>query len=107
MKYRVGFSALAFVAASVSLVSTAAAQEDYTTWAHTEFIKVNTASTGGGAGVATTITGFPVLVRLTSAQATVFAQAKAGGADVRFRRRGSPRRTDRGRCYGLSGCPRR
>jgi hypothetical protein len=90
MKYRVGFSALAFVAASMSLVSTAAAQEDYSTWAHTEFIKVNTASTGGGAGVATTITGFPVLVRLTSAQATVFAQAKAGGADVRFRRIGGP-----------------
>ena len=90
MKHRIGFSALALVAASISLVSPVVAQEDYSTWAHTEFIKVNTAATGGGAGVATTITGFPVLVRLTAAQATVFAQSKAGGADVRFRRIGGP-----------------
>jgi biopolymer transport protein ExbB len=69
-----------------ALASLAAAQEDYSTWAYNESIKVNTAATGGGAGTTTVVTGFPVLVRLTSAQATVFAQAKAGGADIRFRR---------------------
>lgn len=73
-------------AVCLSLASFAAAQEDYSTWAHNESIKVNTAATGGGAGTTTLVTGFPVLVRLTSAQAGVFAQAKAGGADVRFRR---------------------
>ncbi|MCD6023968.1 MAG: putative protein of unknown function acetylesterase [Fibrobacteria bacterium] len=86
MKYRARFSARAFSAVCVSLLSMAAAQEDYSTWAHNESIKVNTAATGGGAGTTTVLTGFPVLVRLTAAQATVFAQAKAGGADIRFRR---------------------
>jgi hypothetical protein len=74
----------AFVAAG------AMAQEDYTTWAHMKVLTLSTSSTGGGAGVAGTVTGFPVLVRLTSAQADVFAQSKTGGADLRFRRLPGP-----------------
>jgi hypothetical protein len=53
-------------------------------------LTLSTSSTGGGAGVAGTVTGFPVLVRLTSAQADVFAQSKTGGADLRFRRLPGP-----------------
>jgi hypothetical protein len=90
MKQGTWFSAGMFVIAGAALVSQGWSQEDYTTWAHTEFIKVNTAATGGGAGVTSTLTGFPVLVRLTAAQTTVFAQAKGNGADIRFRRIGGP-----------------
>jgi hypothetical protein len=68
----------------------AVAQEDYSSWAHTKAITLNTAATGGGAGVTGSVGGFPVLVRLTAAQSEIFTQAKAGGADIRFRRLPGP-----------------
>jgi biopolymer transport protein ExbB len=60
----------------------------YDTWAHYRTITVNTTATGGGAGVAGAVTGFPLLVRLTNASpatgSDVLVSALAGGADVRF-----------------------
>ncbi len=78
-------SAFALVAA---LAFPATAQEDYSTWAHTKVITLNTSATG--ANVAGLVGGFQVLVRLTSAHAEIFAQAKANGADLRFRRLPGP-----------------
>ena len=59
------------------------AQENYTAdWAHHLFVNLNTTATG--AGVAADVRDFPVLVRLGAADSAIFAQAKAGGADLRF-----------------------
>ncbi len=52
----------------------------YVGWAHSQKLVLNT--TASGAGVAGAVTGFPVLVRLTGANFN-FAEAQAGGADVR------------------------
>jgi hypothetical protein len=60
------------------------AQENYSQWSHYRTLILNTTGSGGGAGVPGNVTGFPLLVRLTSAHADVFAQSKAGGADLRF-----------------------
>ena len=63
--------------------SFAAAADDYSQWAHSCIITLNTSASG--ANVATPQTGFPVLIRLTSATpAFVFSQALAGGLDIRF-----------------------
>jgi biopolymer transport protein ExbB len=59
--------------------------EDYSTWGAYRAITINTAAGSGGANVAGTVTNFPVLVRLTSAQADVFSGSLgANGADIRF-----------------------
>jgi hypothetical protein len=50
-------------------------------WLHAGAIRLNTAATG--AGVAGTVTNFPVLIRLTSTNFT-FGQARASGEDIRF-----------------------
>jgi hypothetical protein len=50
-------------------------------WAHAARIVINT--TASGAGVGTTLTGFPMLVRLAYADLD-FSQAAADGADLRF-----------------------
>jgi hypothetical protein len=55
--------------------------EDYSLWSNTLSIKLNT--TAGGANVANTITGFPVLVRLRS-PTFAFAQCLPDGRDLRF-----------------------
>ena len=57
-------------------------QETYSTWAHYKEVTVNT--TSAGANVAGGVGKFPLLVRLTSANADVFTQAAANGADIRF-----------------------
>jgi hypothetical protein len=57
-------------------------QENYGLWSHYKNIAVNTKASG--ANVTAPVANFPVLVRLTSAQADVFSMAKAGGADIRF-----------------------
>ncbi len=72
MKFKLGLIALA-MSASVAL-----AQENYSTWGSMRFLTIN-GSVGGG-----TVTKFPLLVRLTSAQADVFANSKGKGADIRF-----------------------
>jgi predicted secreted protein len=53
----------------------------YSQWTHSCTITLNTMASG--ANVATTQTGFPVLVRLTSSN-FAFAEAKSGGLDIRF-----------------------
>jgi hypothetical protein len=55
--------------------------EDYSTWAHSRKILINTSPTG--ADVKTAITGFPLLVRL-QAPAFDFSQTLPLGIDVRF-----------------------
>ena len=59
------------------------AQEDYSTWAERRDITINTTNTSNGANVTTTQNNFPVLVRLTSAQASAFVATNAQ-ASVRF-----------------------
>ena len=54
----------------------------YDAWTQNRAIRLNTGVTG--ANVAGNVTGFPVLIRLTPAESTIFVQAKAGGADLRF-----------------------
>jgi hypothetical protein len=55
------------------------------TWTRYLDLTINTASSGGGANVAGSVTNFPLLVRLDSANApAVFAEALTGGADLRF-----------------------
>jgi Concanavalin A-like lectin/glucanases superfamily/Domain of unknown function (DUF2341) len=53
----------------------------YVGWSYSQKLVLNT--TASGAGVAGMVTGFPALVRLTGANFS-FAEANAGGADVRF-----------------------
>ncbi len=61
-------------------------QETYSTWTAYKNITINTTTdtANGGASVANTVTNFPTLVRLTSANADVFSQSLANGADIRF-----------------------
>ena len=55
--------------------------EDYSLWSNTLSIKLNT--TAGGANIANTITGIPVLVRLRS-PTIAFGQCLPDGRDLRF-----------------------
>src|SRR6187397_2153048 len=74
-----------WISIGISFVLTAAvafAQDNYGQWAHYKNIAIDTRASG--ANVATAVANFPVLVRLTSADADVFAQSKNGGADIRF-----------------------
>jgi hypothetical protein len=65
------------VGAAVSLQ----AQENYATaWSGHKFVIINTQSPA----IATTQLNFPILLRLGAADSAIFAQAKAGGADLRF-----------------------
>jgi hypothetical protein len=67
--------------------SVCAQTEDYAAWGQWRVFSINTTATSGGANVTGTVAGYPLLVRLTAANASdVFAQAKPGGADLRFRR---------------------
>jgi biopolymer transport protein ExbB len=54
----------------------------YAAWFSSKNIVLNTKATG--ANVSTTITNFPVLVRLSSNNAAIFSGAKSNGADIRF-----------------------
>ena len=57
--------------------------DNYALWTYSCTINLNTKASG--ANVATPQTGFPVLIRLTSANtAFSFAQAQAAGRDIRF-----------------------
>jgi hypothetical protein len=60
----------------------ALSQENLSTWSSYKNIVLNTKASG--AGVTTTQTKFPVLIRLTADNADVFNGALANGADVRF-----------------------
>ena len=69
-------SAVALSAASLF------AQENYASWKSYRTINVNT--TAGGANVAGAVTNYPLAVRLTAAQADVFASGGVNGANIRF-----------------------
>ncbi|HEX2613822.1 MAG TPA: DUF2341 domain-containing protein, partial [Fibrobacteria bacterium] len=56
----------------------AAAQENYSTWGSMRVLTVKPS------GISSSVAKFPLLVRLTSAQADVFANSKGRGADIRF-----------------------
>ena len=56
--------------------------ENYSTWAYSTQFQINTSSSG--ANIASTLTNFPLLIRLTSANFPGFSQTLSGGADVRF-----------------------
>jgi hypothetical protein len=60
----------------------------YKNWGYSRELRLNTAASG--AGVSGTVTGFPVLLRLTSGN-FIFNQASAEGRDIRFAKRdGTP-----------------
>ena len=63
-------------------VALASAQEDYSTWGGHKNVILNTALSG--ANLSTTVTSFPVLVRLGAADSAIFAQSVGRGADLRF-----------------------
>jgi hypothetical protein len=54
---------------------------DYSAWGHSAELVLNT--TSGGAGIASTVTGFPLLVRLKRDNFD-FSQARPDGGDIRF-----------------------
>jgi hypothetical protein len=71
-----------FTSAALLVAALASGQENYETgWSHHRDVILNT--TPGGANVSTTVTEFPLLVRLDSSSAHVFAQARGDGADIR------------------------
>jgi|WetSurMetagenome_2_1015567.scaffolds.fasta_scaffold00017_18 hypothetical protein len=74
--FSIGTVAVLFGAAHVAFGA-----EDYSQWAYSKNITLNT--TPSGADVATNQLGFPVLVRLTGA-AFNFLQAQDSGQDIRF-----------------------
>ncbi len=57
----------------------------YDTWAKYKTLTVNTTSATGAANISSTLTNYPLLVRLTTANADdILGEALASGADVRF-----------------------
>ena len=58
------------------------AVDNYSQWPNSNVISVNTSASG--AGVAGTVTRFPVLVRLNPGNFAGFGATLAGGADIRF-----------------------
>jgi hypothetical protein len=65
----------------VLLAMTSQAAENYSSWTYTSDITLNTTATG--ADIATTLNGFPVLVRLSSSN-FIFSEARGRGQDIRF-----------------------
>ncbi|MCD6023789.1 MAG: hypothetical protein K0Q91_705 [Fibrobacteria bacterium] len=59
------------------------AQEDYSQWAFSRGIAINTNATGANVASSNAY-DFPLLIRLTKAQGEVFANSRANGADIRF-----------------------
>lgn len=70
------------LAALVMGLGAPCAQEAYSLWSHFRELTLNTSATG--ANVAGALMKFPILVRLGSAHADVFAGSKGRGADLRF-----------------------
>ena len=57
------------------------AAENYSTWTYSSDVTLNTSASG--ADVANDVTGFPVLIRLTSSN-FIFSEAQGSGQDIRF-----------------------
>jgi hypothetical protein len=65
------------------MATTATAQENYSTWGQHKFVTLDTRATA--ANVSSTVTGIPVLVRLTASNfSDGFTQSSGRGADLRF-----------------------
>ncbi len=60
-----------------------AANDNYANWTYAKNIVLNTTNAGGGANIASSPTGFPVLIHLSTSNFT-FSQAQSGGQDIRF-----------------------
>lgn len=75
------FTALAMGLILILSVGTLRAAEDYSTWAHTRKVVLNTSP--DGANVAANVKTFPLLIRLTK-PAFPFAEAAKNGQDLRF-----------------------
>lgn len=69
------------LATSLAFMASAATAADYRDWIDTADVYLNTSA--GGANVATTMLGFPILVRLDGTS-FAFAKAKGAGQDIRF-----------------------
>jgi hypothetical protein len=71
-----------------SLIAGEANAQAYPAWSKYRTLTINTAATGGGAGVAQANTNVPILVRLSNLSvaggSNVLSEALAGGADIRF-----------------------
>jgi hypothetical protein len=78
---KAGSKLLSFVAVSPPKDTLPLIREDYSTWAHSRKLILNT--TAEGADVKTVVGNFPLLVRLKSPDFD-FSQAQASGADMRF-----------------------
>jgi hypothetical protein len=78
---------LGFFTLLAALATSATAQVNMAAWSGFKAYRINT-STATGIGLAAAGGGnvlkFPLLIRLTAADSNVFAQAKTGGADIRF-----------------------
>lgn len=81
------FALIGSIGIALFCTNTTMAAEDYATWTYNADVTLNTSSTG--AAVAGTVTGFPVLVRL-SYKNFLFNEAKGNGADIRFAKAGLP-----------------
>lgn len=83
MRFRI-LSALLLSLAGTPLL----AQENYSLWAGSSLITVNTTPSGADIGYdyysTSTVANFPLLVRLTPAQAAIFAHSGPHGEDIRF-----------------------
>lgn len=74
--FRLAASALVFFFLTYAWPS-----EDYGAWAHAADLRLDTSPSG--AGIGSTVIGFPLLVRLNAANFD-FSQAQPGGRDLRF-----------------------
>ncbi len=66
----------------LACLSNAVSQENYQQWNSFKYLSINT--TPSGVYIANNVMKFPLLIRLTSANADVFSSALGNGADVRF-----------------------
>ncbi len=72
----------AFILVAVLASATFATPDDYSTWAYSRNIFINTSPSG--ANTYATVTDFPLLVRLTPDQSDIFSSAQSDGSDIRF-----------------------
>jgi len=80
MKNFLGGAALSVLLCGV--VQSTPAQENYGSWTYVRNIVLNTMPSG--ATIQNSVTQFPVLIRLTSADSLVFKNSQSNGGDIRF-----------------------
>lgn len=80
MRLRGISSRLLFILFLSGCLASARAAEDFSTWAHSAKLHVNTAASG--ADIKKTLTDFPLLVRITDSR--ILSQSAGDGSDLRF-----------------------